>query len=144
MERVFALIISLATAFSPTLWAQGEPVKSLEQAKKLCEAVLATAARGDYEESLSLMKGYTPQTEDEFKKLSTQITEQLTNLQQRLGTPTGYGYIETVEVGDFIRSYHYALKYPNAILRWNFVFYRPEKDWLFHYMELDPVSPIRI
>lgn len=144
MQRVFALITSLAITFSPTLWAQGEPVKSLEQAKKLSEAVLTAAARGNYDQSLAVLKGHTPQTEDEFKAFSTQITEQLKNLQQRFGAPTGYGYIETVEVGDFIRSYHYALKYPNAILRWNFVFYRPEKDWLFHYMELEPISPIRI
>jgi hypothetical protein len=144
MHRVFALITTLAIAFSPSLWAQGDPVTSLEQAKKLSEAAMTAAARGTYEESLAPLKAYTPMSEEEFTKFSTQITEQLEGIEQRLDAPTGYGFIETVEVGDFIRSFHYALKYPNGIVRWNFVFYRPEKDWLFHYMELEAIAPIRI
>jgi hypothetical protein len=144
MHRVLALITTLAIAFSPSLWAQGEPVESLEQAKKLCEAALTAAARGKYEESLEALKAYTPMTDEKFKEFSTQTIEQLKGIEQRLGAPTGYGYIETVEAGDFIRSFHYALKYYNGIARWNFVFYRPEKDWLFHYMELEAIAPIRL
>jgi hypothetical protein len=145
MMRFVALVAALTISLSSSpLLAQGQPVKSLDQAKQLCESVLKAASARDYLESQNKLRPYTPQSDEEFKAYAERVSGQLKSLEDRLGPPMGYGFIETVEVGDFIRSFHYALKYQNGIVRWNFVFYRPEGEWLFHYTELQAIAPIKI
>jgi hypothetical protein len=145
MNRILALITALTIGYSSSLSAQGEPVKSLEQAKRLCDSALAAAAAGDYTKAQYTFKGYTPHKDDEeFKEYADRVAGQLEAIEERLGSPLGYGFIETVEVGDFIRSYHYALKYSDGIVRWNFVFYKPKGAWLFHYTEMQAIAPIKI
>lgn len=144
MRRILALVAALTISFSSPLWGQGQPVKSLDQAKELSESVLKAAAARDYLESQNKLRPYTPQSDEEFEAYAERVAGQLKALEERLGPPLGYGFIETVKVGDFISSFHYALKYQNGIVRWNFVFYRPGGDWLFHYTELQAIAPIKI
>lgn len=105
--------------------------------EKLCEKFLDEIVKENYEEGFNVIKPYFPVPEDLFEGIKKQTSEQLPGVKQKYGKPIGYTLVKKEDAGGIFLRYSYAQTYEVSVIRWVFIFYKPEKKWLLNSIIFD-------
>ena len=132
-------ILVLASVLGLTLWivpAVSASVPTKGEAQQLCEAFLKEVIAGDVESAFAVVTPHMPLPESELSSLELQTIKQLGLIGPRFGKVISYKFVKEENVGDFIVRYTFVEQFDRHVLRWTFLFYRPQNGWLLNSLSL--------
>jgi hypothetical protein len=110
---------------------------SKEAAVELADNIMKKVVAGDVDGGFLLMKPYLIIPESEFTVMTEQTKLQLPMIQGRFGKTLGYEFVSEQMVGKSLLKVVHIQKYEKHIMRWNFIFYRPNGKWVLNTFTFD-------
>nr|AIF06767.1 hypothetical protein [uncultured marine group II/III euryarchaeote KM3_195_B08] len=112
-------------------------VKGKKEAKELCEEFMKNICEEKYDEGFGVIEPYFPSTEKVFTNLREQIKQQMPMVKQNFGKCLGPVLVKEEEIKDLFFRFSFVQKFQVSIIRWVFIFYKPEKEWLLNLINYD-------
>lgn len=128
---VFVLSISL-TAVAGEIGFANE-----EQTRDFCDSFLNFMVEGDIEKAFDMVENEWPFSISEIQNLESSTIKQLDSVKGRYGKVLGYELIKEEVIKDTFLKYTYVMKYERHIIRWKFIFYKPEGSWILNTFNFD-------
>lgn len=97
-----------------------------------CEEFLEVAVKEGMDEAFRVIEPFWPFPGTEFSMVQVQSVKQMGLVKPRFGKCVGYEFVKEQSVNDTVLRFVYIQKFERHILRWRFVFYKPEKEWLLN------------
>lgn len=138
MRKVIFLSAFFLLLFSHESISQVQTFESKEETKALCDKFMEGIIARDVQGSFKILKPYFKVASDEdFAKLQLQTINQLDAYTERFGFPIGGQLVKQREIKDLLIEYTYLEKYESNLLRWSFIFYKPQNKWIFQSLSWD-------
>lgn len=128
---IFILIFSLNTV------AEGIGFEQQGQTKEFCDDFLTLMIEGDIEKAFDMIGKEWPFSISEIQSLESSTIKQLDSVKGRYGKILGYELIKEEKIKESFLKYTYIMKYEKHIIRWKFIFYKPEDKWLLNSFNFD-------
>jgi len=112
-------------------------LKSEKDLKRICKLFLDDIIVEKYEGAFEIIKPYFPVPAQMFKDIMEKSSQQLPTVKNKLGNSLGYGLVKEQKVGGLFIRYIYVQKFELSILRWQFTFYKPDKEWIISGLTFD-------
>ena len=137
MKKVCLVVLMMIAccAWAGKLHAQALPTK--QDCKAKCEEFMKLAGVGKVDEALERMEPYWVFPTCEWTQLQLQTTEQMALVEPRFGKTLGYKLVREEMVKDTILRFTYIQKQERHLIRWKFVFYKPNEKWLLNTLSWD-------
>jgi hypothetical protein len=130
-----ALLLMLSLSLS----AQRQ-LASPEAVRNLADRVMQQVAKDDIEGGLSTLKPYWLMGSGEFDAIGEKAKLQLPFIRQRFGKAIGSEFVKDEKVGTSLRQLVYLQRFEKHAVRWVFIFYRGEENWLLNSFWFDDNS----
>jgi hypothetical protein len=122
---------------------EGRLLRSEGEAFQLCEAFMQRMVSGDYDEAFRQIRPYFPISEQKFAALRDETKKQHALAELQFGKALGFVYLDESSVKDVLLRYRFIERYEFEAIRWEFVFYQPERGWLLNRAGFDDdVDPL--
>ena len=121
----FLLLLTPLPSFADTL-------KSEQEAKRLAERVMASAAKGDIAGAFAAVKPYVVIPDAELQSMVLQSKAQRDQFGTRYGKSIGYEFISERKAGESILRLVYVEKTDKHALPWMFLFYKTPSGWVLN------------
>ena len=131
------LIIVLVLSFSVHVVANDLGFANKEQTKDFCDDFLTYMVEENIEKAFDKVKNEWPFSISEIQSLESSTIKQLDSVKGRFGEILGYELITEEELKDTFIKYTYVMKYEKHIIRWKFIFYKPEDRWILNTFNFD-------
>lgn len=120
-----------------------EPIEleSLARSRALSLEVMKRIESGDDRGALELLRSHLPIDKAEFELSRERTMEKRSLLRSRFGKIVGIELIREERVSDVVLRLTYVEKRTYHLLRWQFTFYRPEKEWRLNSFNWDDNLP---
>jgi hypothetical protein len=92
---------------------------------------------GNDRATLELLRPKLPISKEEFDATRDRTIEKRAALTTRFGKIVGYQLVQEERVSDVLVRLTYIEKRTKHLLRWQFVFYRPEMEWQLNSFSWD-------
>ena len=126
----FAAAVILSIAPYRTVAAQEKnDLQSREAAKKVCEVFLQSLAKNDTKRAFNSIKPYISIPDKEFNEVIEEVVRQRDTLVKRFGNSQSYEFLQEQTLKDILLKYTYIEKYQIHVIRWSFIFYKPQDKW---------------
>ncbi len=127
----FVLIITFNTAAEDIGFAQRS------QTKDFCDSFLNLMVEEDIEQAFDMVEKEWPFSISEIQSLESSTIKQLDSIKGRFGKILGYELIKEDKIKESFIKYTYVMKYEKHIIRWKFIFYKPEDKWILNSLNFD-------
>lgn len=131
------LLIVLILSFSLNVVADDLGFSKQEQTRDFCENFLSFMVEEEIERAFDLVENEWPFSISEIQNLESSTIKQLNSVKSRYGEIVGYELIEEEKIKDSFIKYTYVMKYEKHIIRWKFIFYKPESSWILNTFNFD-------
>ncbi len=131
------LIIVLILSFSHNVVADEMGFAKQEQTRDFCNSFLASMVEEDIEKAFDMVENEWPFSISEIQSLESSTIKQLDSVKGRYGKILGYELIKEEKIKDSFIKYTYVMKYEKHIIRWKFIFYKPEDRWILNTFNFD-------
>lgn len=125
-------LILLAFLMQPdrgALAQQRVDLNSLEDTKNVCDLFLKRLRKEDMKSALQTIRPYITIPEDDFKGIVEETSRQRAELIKRFGSPLSCEFLQEQRIKDVLVKYTYLEKCRIHVIRWSFIFYKPEDKW---------------
>lgn len=140
----WSLLFVLLVGMLPVGCGQVKPQKGTieavaPEAKALLDAFMAKVAQNDVNGAFALLdsKATWPQGKEDVQNIARLTVEELDKRKARYGEPIGVEFIQQNMVGESLTEFVYLEKFERHAIRWMFVFYKPETEWVFNNLTWD-------
>jgi len=137
MKKIYLVVIMIiaSCAWAGKLHAQAFPTK--QDCKAKTEEFMKLAGAGKVDEALERMEPYWVFSATEWTQVQLQTTKQMALVEPRFGKTLGYELVREEMVKDTILRLTYIQKQERHLIRWKFVFYKPDDKWLLNVLAWD-------
>lgn len=108
-----------------------------ESTRALADKFMSSLQANDIRESFEIIRSYMPIPDLEFENMMVKTEENLVYIGPSLGKLIGYELLEENTIKDFMIRYTYVQKYEQHLLRWFFIFYKAQDEWLINVFYWD-------
>jgi len=120
-----AALLALAAMMS---WAQD--MSSVAGAKEMCETFLQLITEEDHEGAYGYLRSMKGILDDaNLEKIQQQNIEQAETILSAYGPAIDFRLADEQVVADSLLRMVYVVRRQKYIMRWKFIFYRPESTW---------------
>lgn len=119
----------LATAALLVTSVQAADLSDLDDAKILSNAAMELIVEGKVEDAFALLAPNWPLPQNELAALTMSTIQQRNLVESRFGKSLGYQLVREENLSDFAVRYTFAELRQVHVVRWQFIFYRPEALW---------------
>ena len=127
----FVLIITFNTAAEDIGFTQQS------QTQDFCDSFLNLMVEEDIEQAFDMVEKEWPFSISEIQSLESSTIKQLDSIKGRFGKILGYELIKEDKIKESFIKYTYVMKYEKHIIRWKFIFYKPEDKWILNSLNFD-------
>lgn len=131
------LIIIFILSFSLNAVAGEIGFSNQEETKDFCNRFLTFMVEEDVEKAFDVVEDEWPFSITEIQNLESSTMKQLDSVKGRYGNILGYELIKEELTKDTFLKYTYVMKYEKHIIRWKFIFYKPEDIWVLNSFNFD-------
>lgn len=103
-----------------------------EEARKICDDFLQHINKSDVKAALKSIKPYISVPEKDFSEVIDEVVRQRTEMAKRFGKTLSIEFLQEESVKDTLLKYTYMEKYQIHVIRWSFIFYKPQEKWLLN------------
>ena len=104
---------------------------------KFCNEFMKKALEGDFQKAFSLTKAIWPIEEKSIAKLESKVYEQMPFVKKEYGQALNYQFLEKKEKLGIVSKWVFIIKHEKHLIRWVFVFYKPEDTWYLNHLSFD-------
>lgn len=108
-----------------------------EQTKDFCDRFLTLMVEEDIEKAFNIVEEQWPFAIAEIQRLESSTIKQLDSVKGRYGNILGYELVKEEKIKDTFVKYIYVMKYEKHIIRWKFIFYKPDDSWILNSFNFD-------
>lgn len=108
-----------------------------EQTKDFCDRFLTLMVEEDIEKAFNIVEEQWPFAIAEIQRLESSTIKQLDSVKGRYGNILGYELVKEEKIKDTFVKYTYVMKYEKHIIRWKFIFYKPDDSWILNSFNFD-------
>ncbi len=112
-------------------------MKGKKEATELCKNFMKNICEEKYDEGFEVIEPYFPSTEETFNSLREQVKKQMPLVKQNFGKNLGSVLVKEEEIKDLFFRFSFVQKFQVSVIRWVFIFYKPEKEWLLNLINYD-------
>ncbi len=127
-----ALVIALTFHGQNTRAQTISGLISEDDTKKVCDQFLGKINGNDLNGAFSLIKPYIGIPEADFKVILDETTEQRAQMIRKFGKSLSVEFIQEQKIKDTLAKYTYLEKCKIHVIRWSFIFYKPEDKWILN------------
>lgn len=137
--RSILAVFGIWLLLSANLYAQAAApsLASEAETKNLADQFMSKIHGGTIPEAFDILKPFIPIPDTEFQNLQAKTSEKLEFIKPQFGKSLGAELFEEKRVKDFMIRYTYIQKFEHHVLRWFFVFYRPQDKWILNVFYWD-------
>jgi hypothetical protein len=95
----------------------------------LCEKFLQKIVNNQIKEAFDFIKPHSQIPESEVDKLALQTLKQLELVKPRFGNILGFEFLKEEIIKQTFARYTFFIKYQKTVVRWIFLFYKPQDTW---------------
>lgn len=110
---------------------------NLDAVQQLTENAMKALEKENHQAGYEILKSYWPMPAAEIDRLADETESQWPTVSQRFGSSLGSQFVKREEVGDSLARFTYLQKFDRHALRWVFVFYKPQGQWLVNTVYFD-------
>lgn len=107
------------------------------EVRAVADDIVSHFANGEVSDAFSLMRQHSPLPEQDIQAAEDTTVQQLKMLSPRFGRIVGHEFIRSETAGESLIRLIYIVKHEKHILRWRFIFYRPNDKWLLNNFKWD-------
>jgi len=109
------------------------------EAKALVDAFMLKVVQDDISGAFALLDDKTtwPLGKEDMQNIARFTVEELSKRKARYGEPVGVEFIRQNVVGESLTEFVYLEKFERHAIRWMFVFYKPQDEWVFNNLTWD-------
>jgi hypothetical protein len=127
-NRSRVLILVLSCLLLPALWA--DDTRSVGGVKSICAKFLDKILAKDVAGAFGYLKAQPHiLTDNDFVKLESQTVQKSGTIQNVFGNVIDYKLVEEKNISDVALKLVYVVRRERYLIRWNFVFYNPGRQW---------------
>jgi hypothetical protein len=131
MLKTLSASIAIISLFTASLaFPATHTLPDQKAAKDLVSTVMSKVAIGDTDAAFNIMNPYSPLSETEKASAVLQTKSMLQQFGARYGTPIGYEFIDSKQVGESLLRFRCIEKTEKHAILWSFYFYKPSKGWI--------------
>jgi len=108
-----------------------------ESTRALADKFMSSLQANVIRESFEIIRPYMPIPDLEFENMTVKTEENLNYIGPSLGKLIGYELLEENTIKDFVIRYTYVQKYEQHPVRWFFIFYKAQDEWLINVFYWD-------
>ena len=108
-----------------------------ESTRALAEKFMSSLQTGEINESFKIIRSYMPIPDLEFANMTAKTEENLLYIEPRFGKLLGYELLKEDTIKEYMIRYIYVQKYEQHLLRWFFIFYKAQEEWLINVFYWD-------
>ncbi len=117
--------------------SHADTLKDKDAAKTLAQAVMEFVEKGQTAKGVNLTKPYLIIPDHEFEAMLSSLSMQAPMIEQRFGKTIDTEFASIEEVGDSLMKIMYIQKFEKHLMRWQFYFYKPDKEWVLNTFSTD-------
>lgn len=109
--------------------------KTKQDCKTFADEVVNLVVSGEINKAINKVEPYWLFEEKEwanFEKTTFEQWKEQGIVSKRYGSPIGFEFIKEESAKEIVVRFIYIVKHKRHITRWQFVFYKPEKEWLLN------------
>lgn len=139
MKTKFTLLLIIVFIFSISFNIVAEEIgfEKQEQTKEFCNRFLTFMVQEETDKAFDLVENEWPFSISEIQSLESSTIKQLDSVKGRYGKILGYELIKEEKIKDTFIKYTYVMKYEKHIIRWKYIFYKPEEKWILNSFNFD-------
>jgi hypothetical protein len=107
-------------------------LKSIDDTKRVCEIFFERLRKVDMKSALGTIRPYVAISENDFKSIAEETGRQREELVKRFGNPISCELLQEQRIKDTLVKYTYLEKCKIHVIRWSFIFYKPEDKWILN------------
>ena len=132
MKKIFVFAVVLLSAAPLFLFAQqGEELRSESDVIQFCEEVMQHLQKKEYDEGFDLLYDISvPSMREGVRSLRYNTEDQIKQIQPSFGQILGFRVLKTENLSDALLKMTYLLMFEHHALRWEFLFYKPQQQWV--------------
>ena len=127
-NRSLVLVLILSCLLLPALWA--DDTSSIAGVKSVCARFLDKIMADDITGAFGYLKSQPHSlTDKDYAKLESLTIQQSGTIQSMFGNVIDYKLVEEKTVSNVALKLVYVVRRERFLIRWNFVFYNPGRQW---------------
>lgn len=137
MKRLCLVVFMMIAccAWAGELHAKVFPTKGDVKAK--VEEFMELVGVDEVDEAFQILKPYWLFPENEWTQLQIETSQKMTMIEPRYGQTLGYDFVREEIVKDTVLRLIYIQKRERHLIRWRFIFYKPNNMWILNACEWD-------
>jgi hypothetical protein len=137
MKKVCLVVLMMIAccAWAEEVHSKVFPTK--QDCKVKCEEFMNLAGAGKVDEGFKRLEPYWLFSDTEWTQLQIQTAKQMPLIEPRFGKALGYEFVREEMVKDTILRFTYIQKHEWHLIRWTFIFYKPNDKWLLNACHWD-------